>query len=154
MRRWIEACLFLAALAAATPNLDAAPAPPPAGGAKATLVVSLKGFEHDRGTARLALFRSAKGFPGDPAAAMAKAAAGIRQQRAEAQFADLEPGVYAVSVFHDENDNERLDTGAFGIPAEPYGASNDARNTFGPPAFKDAAVTVTPGTTTIVITVK
>ena len=47
-------------------------------------------------------------------------------------------GTYAVSVFHDINDNGYLDVGSWGIPKEPTGVSNDARGLMGPPKFKDA----------------
>lgn len=43
-------------------------------------------------------------------------------------FSDIVPGSYAVSVYHDENDNGSLDTGLFGIPKEPYGFSNNPRS--------------------------
>jgi uncharacterized protein (DUF2141 family) len=36
-------------------------------------------------------------------------------------FENVAPGEYAVSAFHDENDNQKLDTGVFGIPTEKYG---------------------------------
>lgn len=55
---------------------------------------------------------------------------------------DLSPGRYAVSAFHDENDNGKLDTKLFGIPSEGYGFANDPNTTFGPPKFEAAAVTV------------
>jgi uncharacterized protein (DUF2141 family) len=48
-------------------------------------------------------------------------------------------GKYAVSVFHDENDNYKLDTGRFGIPIEKTGFSNNAKSKIGPPKFKDCA---------------
>jgi len=47
-------------------------------------------------------------------------------------------GEYAVSIFHDLNDNAELDTKMFGIPREPYGFSNNARGRMGPPKFEDA----------------
>lgn len=40
-------------------------------------------------------------------------------------FTDLTPGTYAIKVMHDENDNDELDLGAYGIPAEGYGFSNN-----------------------------
>lgn len=43
-------------------------------------------------------------------------------------FSDIVPGNYAVSVYHDENNNGSLDTGLFGIPKEPYGFSNNPRS--------------------------
>ncbi len=49
-------------------------------------------------------------------------------------------GEYAISIYHDGNANETLDTNLFKLPAEPYGFSNDARGTFGPPSFEDAKI--------------
>ena len=54
--------------------------------------------------------------------------------------ADLAPGRYALSAFHDENDNGALDTNLLGIPSEGYGFGNDASAAFGPPSFEAAAV--------------
>lgn len=67
---------------------------------------------------------------------------------------DLPPGTYAVKVFHDVNDNSKLDTNWMGIPNEPYGFSNDAAGTFGPPGFKEASFVVGPGRSSIRINVK
>lgn len=50
-------------------------------------------------------------------------------------FRDLAPGDYGFSVFHDANDNGRLDTNPMGIPTEPIAFSNDAQGRMGPPAF-------------------
>ena len=55
---------------------------------------------------------------------------------------ELEPGDYAISIHHDDNDNGKMDTNFIGIPKEPTGLSNGAVPKFGPPKFKDAAVTV------------
>ena len=57
-------------------------------------------------------------------------------------FEDIPAGTYAIKAFHDENSNQKLDTGLFGIPTELFGFSNDARATFGPPEFKDASFKV------------
>jgi uncharacterized protein (DUF2141 family) len=51
-------------------------------------------------------------------------------------------GEYAVSIFHDENDNFKLDTGQFGIPVEKTGFSNNAKGKNGPPKFEDCAIKV------------
>jgi uncharacterized protein (DUF2141 family) len=55
---------------------------------------------------------------------------------------NVAPGNYAVSLFHDENDNGKLDTGAFGIPTEKTGFSNNAKGAYGPPKFDDCQFTV------------
>ena len=51
---------------------------------------------------------------------------------------DLPFGIYAISIYHDENSNENLDANFFRIPKEPYGFSNNARGSFGPPKFEAA----------------
>ena len=56
--------------------------------------------------------------------------------------ADIAPGRYALSAFHDENDNGELDANLLGIPSEGYGFGNDASAAFGPPRFEAAAVDV------------
>ena len=55
---------------------------------------------------------------------------------------DIPPGRYGIIVFHDENDDGRLDKDMLGIPTEGYGFSNNARGFFSAPSFEDAAVTV------------
>jgi len=52
---------------------------------------------------------------------------------------DLHHGTYAISLYHDENNNGKLDTNFIKIPKEPYGFSNDAKGVFGPPKYKDAS---------------
>ncbi|MCZ6644536.1 MAG: DUF2141 domain-containing protein [Gammaproteobacteria bacterium] len=54
----------------------------------------------------------------------------------------LEPGEYAVRVMHDENDNGKLDSNLIGIPLEPWGFSNNAVGSFGPPGWKDVKFTL------------
>lgn len=53
-------------------------------------------------------------------------------------FKDVPNGTYAVSMFHDENDNQKMDTNFMGIPKETYGCSNNAKGFMGPPKWNDA----------------
>jgi len=48
-------------------------------------------------------------------------------------------GTYAVTVYHDVNDNQKLDTNWIGIPKEPVAISNNAKGRLGPPKWKDAS---------------
>jgi uncharacterized protein (DUF2141 family) len=50
----------------------------------------------------------------------------------------LPPGRYAAQVFHDENENHKVDRGLLGVPKEGIGFSNDAPIRTGPPAFQEA----------------
>ena len=49
-------------------------------------------------------------------------------------FGDVPPGIYAVSVIHDENDNGRLDFNAVGMPMEKYGFPYGTQS-FVPPMY-------------------
>ncbi len=64
------------------------------------------------------------------------------------------PGVYAVQVFHDANDNGRVDRNLLGIPTEGVGFSRDAPIFFGPPSFEDAKVWIKGALVTLDITLK
>ena len=58
---------------------------------------------------------------------------------------ELKPGRYALSVYHDENNNEKLDANFIGIPKEPVGLSNDHRPKFGPPSYDKAGIEIGEG---------
>ena len=104
-----------------------------------TITVTITGMESDKGSVYVALYNSAKdflkkGFKGDVVK--------VTNKKATAVFKNIEKGIYAVSVFHDENDNKKLDTRIFGIPKEPIGTSNGATGFMGPPKYKDAKFNV------------
>lgn len=56
---------------------------------------------------------------------------------------DLKPGKYAFKYFHDENDDEKLNTNFVGMPKEGFGFSNNAKGTFGIPSFDKMIFEVT-----------
>ncbi len=86
------------------------------------------------GVVRCGLFRQ-QGWLKNP---VQPAAAKIHGGKALCVFRGISPGVYALSAFHDENSNGKLDTNFLGMPVEDYCASRNARGTFGPPSFDDA----------------
>ena len=68
--------------------------------------------------------------------------------------ANVPAGTWAVLAYHDENGNKKLDTNFVGMPKEGYGFSNGAASKFGPPSFKDAAITVGEGMVPATVTLK
>ena len=107
---------------------------------QAVLTVHLAGFRNDRGKAMMALFASQDGFPRQVERAFRRAAAPIKNGRAKLVLDKLPSGTYAVSAFHDENGNGKMDTDWLGRPREGYGCSNDAKGR--PPKFQDARFTL------------
>ena len=57
-------------------------------------------------------------------------------------FDNLPPGTYAVGAYHDENNNNHLDTNFLGLPTEGYALSNGVRAMTSKPTFQQAAFTV------------
>lgn len=116
------------ALAAAAPLAHAA-----------DLVIHVDNVKAAGGQVMVALYDDAGAFLKQPArVAKAKAEAG----GTTLVFHDLAPGAYGFSVFHDANDNGRLDTNPMGIPIEPIAFSNNAQGRMGPPAFDAVKLTV------------
>ncbi|MDT0575417.1 DUF2141 domain-containing protein [Croceicoccus sp. F390] len=62
-------------------------------------------------------------------------------QADQIRFSDVPPGRYALALLHDENGNGKIDK-AMMIPREGFGFSRDAKVSFGPPSFSDAAFDV------------
>jgi uncharacterized protein (DUF2141 family) len=104
-----------------------------------TLTIHITGARNAKGQIRAALFKGGEGFPGDASKAIQTQVAEIDPQTLSARivFTGLPAGVYAVSVFHDENMNQKLDKNFMGIPKEGYGASNNPKKRMGPPSFEE-----------------
>ena len=128
--------LFATALFGMTMTLSQAAAADP-GSSTGTLRVSLEGFTSDSGTVALAVWNDRQYWLSDGNAVRGEYSP-IADGSAVVVFEDLPYGEYAISAYHDENDNGKLDTGFLRIPKEPIGISNDARARFGPPKYEDA----------------
>ena len=101
--------------------------------------VEIGGLRNDKGQVFCALYSSPDGFPKNSEKAVARIKSAISDKQAVCEFSGMAPGTYAVSVFHDENSNGKLDTNFMGIPREGVGASNGAKGHLGPPKFDAAA---------------
>ena len=121
----------------------------------ADLTVIVNNVQQDDGQIMLGLFNSADGFPKTISQSSATPA---KERNTAGQvlliIRGLSPGQYAASTYHDLDSNSKLSTNMMGVPTEPYGFSNNARGMFGPPSFKDAAITIGNDDLTIEIAVK
>jgi len=104
---------------------------------RAPLTVVAKTTGPLTGAVRFALFdRAAAGSWGD--SVLAAALVPVCSSSTVWTTPPLFRGSYALAVFHDLNANEVLDKNVVGMPAEPYGFSNNARNAIGPPSIREA----------------
>ncbi len=70
----------------------------------------------------------------------------INKTTALCVFKEIPIGVYGISAFHDEDNDGKLDTNLVGYPVEEYCSSNNARNMFSAPSWKDAKFAYKGGT--------
>lgn len=124
------------------PLLAAAVHPP-----ASTVEVEVTGLRNGRGVIHACLMRDREKFPDcgrDPRALRQTIKAGS----AHLVFANVPPGDYALTLFHDENANDRLDT-FLGIPKEGFGFSRNPVVRFGAPRYDKVNIELTPGLTRI-----
>ena len=104
---------------------------------KGSIQLEIKNFDSNNGFVRIALYNNHENYTSkDKAFKTAKLE--IKNNIVNYTFEDLPFGEYAIKLFHDENNNEELDTGMFGIPTEDYAFSNNARGFMGPASYEDA----------------
>lgn len=95
------------------------------------------------GRLRIAIYASEGDFLKN---AVAKYDASVDEEGvAQIDLTDLNTGSYAVVVYHDANEDGRLNRTALGLPKEPYAFSNGVRPKLKRPSFDEAAVMLTPG---------
>lgn len=102
------------------------------------LELRIDGLRNAKGVLQICLTRQAAHFPnckGDPKAVIRTVAAAAGPVR----LTGLAPGAYAVSVFHDENANRKLDT-LLAVPREGFGFSRNPVVRFGAPRFREVVI--------------
>jgi uncharacterized protein (DUF2141 family) len=110
---------------------------PAASESTGNLIINISGFPSSDGFAMVALNNSEESYKGGETETIAKTKTRVVDQKAQVIFTNLSYGSYGVSLYHDENVNEKMDKNAMGIPKEAYGFSNNAKGFFGKPSYKD-----------------
>jgi uncharacterized protein (DUF2141 family) len=100
-----------------------------------TLIIEITKLRNNKGQLMMSMFDSKDGFPTKTDKANKTMKIALDQFEGSPIIEDLPYGVYAVSIFHDENSNKKPDFFIF-VPSEGTAASNDAKGYFGPPSFK------------------
>jgi uncharacterized protein (DUF2141 family) len=110
--------------------------------------VKIPKISNNKGKVYFALYNSKENF--DNKEAYQVAVGTIANKKTAVTFKNIPQGTYAITCYHDKNDNKQLDFIGF-IPTEDYGSSNNPFN-FGPPRFKSSKFNV--ATENITITIK
>ncbi|MGM0593735.1 MAG: DUF2141 domain-containing protein [Pseudomonadota bacterium] len=121
-------------------------------GAQATaaeLTVTIVGIENSKGHIRLALYNDPENFRDEEKVFRSA------NQVAEAgsvtfTFNELDAGDYGIIVYHDDNDDGKMNRFLGMVPTEGYGLSTNPEVS-GPPDFDDARFTLEEGGSAITI---
>ena len=113
--------------------------------AQGKVEVTVKNIQELKGTIRMAVYSGEDNFMQKE---LTSKDVKVTGKEVIVVFENVKAGEYAISTYHDVDNNKELNTGFMGIPKEPYGFSNDARGTFGPPTYEKAKFKVTGDTKT------
>ena len=119
--------------------------PPAAIAPAAVLDVDVSGLRSAKGVVHACLSADPRHFPdcrADPKALKLS----IPADKRSIHLTGFAPGHYALTLFHDENRNNRLDT-MLGIPREGFGFSRNPVVRFGAPKFRNVVIELGPGFT-------
>ncbi len=103
---------------------------------KVTVVID--GIENVKGQLLAGLYSEADFLKKPTFGAITK----VTEETATVVFENVPTGEYAVSVFHDENENFKMEIGTYGKPIEKYGVSNNVRNEMGPPTYNECKFSI------------
>jgi len=106
----------------------------------ADLTVTVEGLTSGNGKVSLGLYQKTDKFPDGKASREVDVPAA--PGRIVYVFKDLAPGRYAITGFHDENNNGKMDYNFIGIPKEGFVFSNDAKPGLSAPSFDACAITI------------
>jgi uncharacterized protein (DUF2141 family) len=117
-----------------------------------TLKITIIGIQSNEGNIKVAIYdeNGESAFLKNLESAFDKKIGSISNGKCNVQFTNLPYGTYAVSVFHDQNNNNQLERAPLGFPLEPYGISNNSKK-LGPPDFESAMFMINSETMSITI---
>lgn len=101
----------------------------------ADLTLKISNIETDKGNMMVAVYDAEEAF-GKKSTYRAISRRAEKGQMSIV-LSDVPAGEYAVMVFQDLDENQKLDTNLLGIPKEPWSGSLQGRSVFGPPGWSD-----------------
>jgi uncharacterized protein (DUF2141 family) len=105
-----------------------------------TLTIDITNIKKSGGSLRVAVFKPTSTFGGSKPDF--HKIIPIEKPASQRLTFELEPGNYAVAVYHDVNNNDKLDKNLVGYPREPFGFSNNYRPVLSGPDFSDCSFEV------------
>ena len=101
------------------------------------IVLDFTGFRNNNGQLFVAIYNDSSAFLNKNKIPALKLKNNIEKEHFRIILDSVQFGEYALSCFHDENNNGILDKNLFGLPSEGYGLSNNVKPSLGPPSWND-----------------
>ncbi|GAB2779761.1 DUF2141 domain-containing protein [Rhabdobacter roseus] len=114
----------------------------PAEPAASTLVVEVTNLKRSGGVLRVGVYKPTAQFASETAKPDFFKVVPIPKPGDQQVRFELPPGRYAVAIYHDVNNNDKMDKNMVGYPKEPFGFSNNFRPRVSAPSFNDCAFEV------------
>ena len=103
--------------------------------------VNVTHIPNSKGKLYIGLFNQAKGFR-EVNKTFKQISMQIDSSHLSYTFDHIPQGTYAISIFHDANNNGKLDTNFLGMPTEAYGFSHNIRHLMRATSYKEAKFTL------------
>lgn len=104
--------------------------------------VDVSNITQTRGSLRIGIFREGNPFTGPKAKPDFFKVVPITAATTQQVAVSLPAGRYVIAVYHDLNDNGKLDKNLVGYPKEPFGFSKNFRPILSAPSFEDCAIEI------------
>lgn len=106
------------------------------------ITVKVTNIKQAKGTMRVAFYKKGSGFPKEGTITFAKETKVSKAGELTMKFTDIPYGEYAIAVFQDKNQNQKIDKNLIGYPTEPFGFSKNFKPRFSEPEFEDCNVII------------
>ena len=136
--------LSLIALIAIVPLQAAsqAPAKNAVSTASSTLTLRVDHVRNATGVIRFAIFANDAGWPDNKLKSMRYGSLPAQPGSVVFTLPGIPYGTYAISVFHDENQNHKVDRDLFGRPKEGIGFANNPKIGFSAPSWAASSIKI------------
>lgn len=113
-----------------------------------TLQIHIGDIPSDRGIIQVLVFDREKGWPESVDDAWKALGIPIKNGIASQTLVDVPVGNYAITVFHDEDEDGLIRKNKLGYPIDDFGFSNNPSLLFGVPSFSKCSKKVSSGSST------
>jgi uncharacterized protein (DUF2141 family) len=104
-----------------------------------TLTIKILNIKTVSGQIRIGFYNSASSFPAENKTCFNKIVKPKNIGEISIPFTDIPYGTYAIAIYHDKNENKKLDKNLVGYPKEPFAFSNNFKPLISAPKFSDCS---------------